>query len=268
MTCPPWAVILVAAAAAAMLAMGPLLGAAASADGVPVLILKINQLLIKVGATIQVPRTTILGTWSHPICKEEMGADVVVADLVEVWMMVPLNGEDPNPNIQAQPLQDLQAAPTGEICLIPTAKFVDLLVPPDPVLVVPLSQMDPSGLVVPQEEGVAVGVMTYPMAKWATAAAVVTLPEAAGVADGVILTPEKNHLSGPTAALAVGTGVPDTPWALPMGVCIALVPDGVLTIPLTRLMDPQDGLQTTQVSKPLVDPKSPQALQLMIWGLI
>ena len=98
------------AAVAAMLAMGPLLGAAASADGV-VLILKINQLSIKVGATIQVRRTTTPGTWSHPICKEEMEADVVVAALVEVWMMVPLNGEDPNPNIQAQPLQDLQVCP-------------------------------------------------------------------------------------------------------------------------------------------------------------
>jgi hypothetical protein len=111
MTCPPWAVILVAAAAA-MLAMGPLLGAAVSADGV-VLILKISQLQlsIKVGATIQVRRTTTPGTWSHPICKEEMGVDVVVA-LVEVWMMVvPLNGEDPNPNIQAQPLQDPQVCP-------------------------------------------------------------------------------------------------------------------------------------------------------------
>ena len=112
MTCPPWAVILVAAAAAAMLAMGPLSGAAASADGVPVLILKINQLSIKVGATIQVRRTTIPGTWSHPICKEEMEVDVVVAGLVEVWMMVvPPNGEDPNPNIPAQPLQDLQVCP-------------------------------------------------------------------------------------------------------------------------------------------------------------
>ena len=111
MTCPPWAVILVAAAAA-MLAMGLLLGAAVSADGV-VLILKISQLQlsIKVGATIQVRRTTTPGTWSHPICKEEMGVDVVVA-LVEVWMMVvPLNGEDPNPNIQAQPLQDPQVCP-------------------------------------------------------------------------------------------------------------------------------------------------------------
>jgi hypothetical protein len=197
-----------------------------------------------------------------------MEVAVVVAALVEVWMMVPPNGEDPNPNIQGQPQQDLQAAPIGEICLIPTAKFVDLLVPPDPVLVVHLSQMVPSGLVVPQVEGVVVGVMTYPTAKWATAAAAATLPAAAGVADGVILTPEKNPLSGLTAVLAVGTGVPDTPWAPPMGVCIALVPDGVLTIPLTRLMDPQDGPQTTQASKPLVDPKSPQALQLMIWGLI
>jgi len=191
-------------------------------------------------------------------------AACLVAALVEVWMMVPLNGEDPNPNIQAQPLQDLQAAPIGEICLIPTAKFVDLLVHPDPVLVAPLSQMDPSGLVVPQEEGVAVGVMTYPMAKWATAAAVVTLAAAVAAPDGVTLTPGKNPLSGPTAALAVGTGVPDTPWALPMGVCIALVPDGVQTIPLTRLMDPQDGPQTTQASKPLGDPKSPPAHLLMI----
>ena len=110
MTCPPWAVILVAAAAS-MLAMGPLLGAAASADGV-VLILKINLHPIKVGATIQVQRTTTPGTWSHPICKEEMEADVVVQALVEVWMMVvPLNGEDPSHNIQAQPLQDLQVCP-------------------------------------------------------------------------------------------------------------------------------------------------------------
>ena len=110
MTCPPWAVILVAAAAA-MLVMGPLLGAVASADGVPVLILKINQLSIKVGVIIQVLRTTIPGTWSLPICKEEMEADVVVVVLVEVWMMVPLSGEDLNPNIQAQPLQDLQVCP-------------------------------------------------------------------------------------------------------------------------------------------------------------
>ena len=66
---------MVAAAAAEMLAMGLLLGAAASADGVPVLILRINQLSIKVGATIQVRRTTIPGTWSPPICKEEMEAD-------------------------------------------------------------------------------------------------------------------------------------------------------------------------------------------------
>jgi hypothetical protein len=102
----------VAAAVAVMLAMGLLSGAAASADGVPVQILKINQLSSKVGATIQDQRTTIPGTWSHPICKEEMVVDVVVAGLVEVWMMVvPPNGEDPNPNIQAQPLQDLQVCP-------------------------------------------------------------------------------------------------------------------------------------------------------------
>ena len=141
----------------------------------------------------------------------------------------------------------------------------DLLVHPDPVLVVPQSQMDPSGLVVPQEEEVVVvGVMTYPTVKWAMAVAVETLAPVAAAPDGVTLTPEKNPPSGPTAALADGTGVPDTLWALPMGACIALVPDGVLTIPLTRLMDPQDGHQTTLASKPLVDPKSPLALLIMI----
>lgn len=263
MTCLPWVVLLVAAVVA-MLAMGPLSGAAASADGVD-LILIINQLSIKVGATIQVRRTITPGTWSHPTYKEEMEADVVVA-LVGVWMMVPLNGEDPNPNIQAQPLQDLQVAPIGEICLIPTqAKFVeDHPVHPDPVLVVPPNQMDQSGLVVPQEEVVVVGVMTCPTVKWAMAAAAETLAAVVAAPDGVTLTPEKSPLSGPIAALVVGTGVPDTPWDLLMVVCIALVPDGVLTIPLTRLMDPQDGHQTILASKPLVDPKSPLALLLMI----
>ena len=80
---------------------GPLVVAGVTADGV-------LQLKTKGNGTILVPRTTILGIWSHPICKGERAVAAAAVAWVAAEWAAPMMEEPP---IGVSNLQDPKDQP-------------------------------------------------------------------------------------------------------------------------------------------------------------